>query len=94
LLKGTILLFRIHLFIIIYVYKLWKIHQIVFFQFGHAFKTTVLEKDSCGSNNVRGKETITLLKGPKLEIFGSEVFKQIRPVWLCDLGTKPKTSKF
>ena len=26
------------------------------------------------------------LKGPKLEIFGSRVFTQIRPVWVGDLG--------
>jgi hypothetical protein len=28
--------------------------------------------------------------GPKLEIFGSGVFTQIRPVWVGDLGTRPK----
>ncbi len=27
------------------------------------------------------------LKGPKLEIFGSRVYAQIRPVWVGDLGT-------
>ncbi len=32
--------------------------------------------------------------GPKLEIFGSRVFTQIRPVWVGDLGTRPKNSKF
>jgi hypothetical protein len=26
------------------------------------------------------------LNGPKLEIFGSRVFPQIRPVWVGDLG--------
>jgi hypothetical protein len=31
-----------------------------------------------------------LKKGPKLEIFGSRVFSQIRPVWVGDLGTRPK----
>jgi hypothetical protein len=31
-----------------------------------------------------------LLKGPKLEIFGSGVFAQIRPIWVGDLGTRPK----
>jgi hypothetical protein len=35
-----------------------------------------------------------MLKGPKLEIFGSRVFPQIRPVWVADLGTKQKNSKF
>ncbi len=34
------------------------------------------------------------LYGPKLEIFGSRVFTQIRPVWVGDLGTSPKNSKF
>jgi hypothetical protein len=28
------------------------------------------------------------LKGPKLEIFGSRVFSQIRPIWVGDLGKK------
>jgi hypothetical protein len=27
------------------------------------------------------------VKGPKLEIFGSGVFTQIRPEWVGDLGT-------
>jgi hypothetical protein len=31
-----------------------------------------------------------MLKGPKLEIFGSGVFTHIRPVWVGDLGTRPK----
>jgi hypothetical protein len=34
------------------------------------------------------------LKGPKLEIFGSAVFTHIIPVWVGDLGTRPKNSKF
>jgi hypothetical protein len=34
------------------------------------------------------------LKGPKLEIFGSRVFTQIRPVWVGDLGTRQKNLKF
>jgi hypothetical protein len=34
------------------------------------------------------------LKGPKLEIFGSRVFPQIRPVCVGDLGTRRKNSKF
>jgi hypothetical protein len=33
------------------------------------------------------------LKGPKLEIFDSGVFTQIRPVWVGDLGTTLKTLK-
>jgi hypothetical protein len=33
------------------------------------------------------------LKGPKLEIFGSWVFTQIRPVWAGDLGTRPNNPK-
>jgi hypothetical protein len=37
--------------------------------------------------------TIGFLKGPKLEIFGTGVFAQIRPVWVGDLGTRPKYSK-
>ena len=35
-----------------------------------------------------------ILKGPKLEIFGSRVFPQIRPVCVGDLGTRRKNSKF
>jgi hypothetical protein len=34
------------------------------------------------------------LKGPKLEIFGFRVFSQIRLVWVGDLGTRQKNSKF
>jgi hypothetical protein len=33
------------------------------------------------------------LKGPKLEIFGFRVFSQIIPVWVGDLGARPKNSK-
>jgi hypothetical protein len=36
----------------------------------------------------------TLIKGSKLEIFGFRVFSQIRPVWVDDLGTRQKNSKF
>jgi hypothetical protein len=39
-------------------------------------------------------ETKKALKGPKLEIFGSRVFPQIRPVCVGDLGTRRKNSKF
>jgi hypothetical protein len=31
-----------------------------------------------------------MLKGPKLEIFGSRVLTHIRPVWVGDLGTRQK----
>jgi hypothetical protein len=34
------------------------------------------------------------LKRPKLEIFGSGAFTQIRPVWVGELGTRPKNSTF
>jgi hypothetical protein len=34
------------------------------------------------------------LKGPMLEIFGFRVFSQFRPVWVGDLGTRQKNSKF
>ncbi len=37
---------------------------------------------------------IVMLKGPKRDIFGSGVFAQIRPVWIGDLGTRPKNYKF
>ncbi len=35
---------------------------------------------------------VDYLKGPKLEIFGSRVFTQIRPGWIGDLETRPKNS--
>jgi hypothetical protein len=35
-----------------------------------------------------------ILKGPKHEIFESEFFTQIIPVWLGDLGTSEKKLKF
>jgi hypothetical protein len=43
-------------------------------------------KDATPSKEIKilGKS----LKGPKLEIFGSGVFTQIRPVWVGDLGTR------
>jgi hypothetical protein len=31
-----------------------------------------------------------LLKGPKREIFDFGVFAKIRPIWIGDLGTRPK----
>jgi hypothetical protein len=37
---------------------------------------------------------LSLLKGPKLEIFVSWVFTQIRPVRVGDLGTRQKNLKF
>ncbi len=33
------------------------------------------------------------LKGPKLEIFVDGIFTQIRPVWVGELGTRPKIQK-
>ena len=33
---------------------------------------------------------LSQLKGPKCEIFDSGVFAQIRPIWIGDLGTRPK----
>ncbi len=33
------------------------------------------------------------LKGPKLEIFVAGIFAQIRPIWIGDLGTRPKNPK-
>jgi hypothetical protein len=38
--------------------------------------------------------TVCLLKGPKREIFDFGVFAQIRPIWIGDLGTRPKNFKF
>jgi hypothetical protein len=35
-----------------------------------------------------------MFKGHKLEIFCSGVFTQIRPVWVGDIGPRPKNSKF
>ncbi len=37
---------------------------------------------------------IRTLKGPKCEIFDSEFFALIRPIWIGDLGTRPKNYKF
>jgi hypothetical protein len=34
-----------------------------------------------------------MLKGPKREIFGLGIFAQIRPIWIGDLGTRPKNPK-
>ncbi len=42
---------------------------------------------------IKGLSNIGSLKGPKLEIFGSGIFTQIRPVRVGDLGTKPKNLK-
>ncbi len=33
------------------------------------------------------------LKGPRHEIFVAGIFTQIRPVWVGDLGTRPKSPK-
>ncbi len=35
-----------------------------------------------------------VLKGPKCEIFESGDFAQIRPIWIGDLGTRPKNINF
>jgi hypothetical protein len=34
-----------------------------------------------------------VLKGLKREIFGFGIFAQIRPIWIGDLGTRPKNQK-
>ncbi len=36
---------------------------------------------------------INSLKGPKREIFVAWIFAQIRPIWIGDLGTRPKNPK-
>jgi hypothetical protein len=36
---------------------------------------------------------IQCIKRPKLEIFVAGIFTHIRPVWIGDLGTRPKNSK-
>jgi hypothetical protein len=51
----------------------------------------VLEPEHFASPHL-GKHFV-ILKGPTLEIFGSWVFTQIRPVWVGDLGTRQKNSK-
>jgi hypothetical protein len=37
---------------------------------------------------------IDSLKGPKLDLFGSRVFMQSKPVWVGDLGTRLKNLNF
>ncbi len=37
-----------------------------------------------------GEFTMVGLKGPKREIFVAGIFAQIRPIWIGDLGTRPK----
>jgi hypothetical protein len=37
---------------------------------------------------------VRALKGPKCEIFGFGFFALIRPIWIGDLGTRPKNYKF
>jgi hypothetical protein len=51
----------------------------------------VLEPEHFASPHL-GKHFV-VFKGPKLEIFGSRVFTQIRSVWVGDLGTRQKNSK-
>jgi hypothetical protein len=36
---------------------------------------------------------MTLLKGPEHEQFVAGIFTQIRPKWISELETRPKTSK-
>ncbi len=43
--------------------------------------------------NVDENGQILALKGPKREIFGLGIFAQIRPIWIGDLGTRPKNPK-
>jgi hypothetical protein len=40
------------------------------------------------------EEDPRILKGPKLEIFGSRVFYKTQTCMVDDLGTRPKNSKF
>ena len=42
----------------------------------------------------KSKEITKELKGPKCEIFDSGFFALIRPIWIGDLGTRPKNYKF
>jgi hypothetical protein len=49
---------------------------------------------TCRSTFLYGRASPLSLKGPKLEIFGSRVFTQIRPVWVGDLETRTKNSTF
>jgi hypothetical protein len=48
---------------------------------------------SLNGNNHMSHQSL-ILKGLKLEIFGSGVLTQIRPVWVGDLGTRPKIQNF
>ncbi len=41
----------------------------------------------------RSGKAVGELKGPKREIFGLGIFAQIRPIWIGDLGTRPKNPK-
>ncbi len=53
-----------------------------------------LIKDRFGHKvNTQISHAFVPLKGPKLEIFGSRVFLQIRPGCVGDLGTRRKKSK-
>jgi hypothetical protein len=46
------------------------------------------------SHEIDFKNFDQTLKGPKREIFDSGFFALIRPIWIGDLGTKPKNYKF
>jgi len=48
-----------------------------------------LKSNACCPHCLRNPK-VMLLKGPKREIFDSGVFAQIRPIWIGDLGTRPK----
>jgi hypothetical protein len=51
-------------------------------------------KASGDLKNEQQPNSLSPLKGPKLEIFGFRVFSQIRPVWVGDLVTRQNNSKF
>jgi hypothetical protein len=61
---------------------------------GCGFSKTWAQKGSPGNPLVQKSKAGHLptgpLKGPKIEIIGSGVFTQIRPVWVGDLGSRPK----
>jgi hypothetical protein len=50
------------------------------------FSLSGCRRQPVGINNI-------CLKGPKREIFGLGIFAQIRPIWIGDLGIRPKNPK-
>jgi hypothetical protein len=46
-----------------------------------------------GSEGITKNPEVGFLKGPKREIFVTEIFTEIRPVWVGDLETRPKNLK-